>query len=185
MRTGELGQGGFLETCPAKPGPWFLLEVTRDRAPWAFTKGDTKKVIAALELLATLIGVKLWISESNENRVSRVAIRGYTDNLSNESLLRKFMTSKFPSTLVLMELAEELSFRHCELKLQWIRRDMNQLADYLTNEKFQAFDPRRRIALIGGEMKWRVLGAPEVRSHRETKPARFQKGTKRRRLDPW
>ena len=35
------------------------------------------------------------------------------------------MTAKFPSTLVLMELAEELSSRHCELKLQWIRRDTN------------------------------------------------------------
>ena len=51
----------------------------------------------------------------SENRVSRVAIRGYTDNQSNESLHRKFMTSKFPSTLVLMELAEELSVRLCEL----------------------------------------------------------------------
>ena len=97
------------------------------------------------------------------------------------------MTSKFPSTLVLMELAEEMSFRHCELKLQWIRRDINQLADDLTNEKFNAFDPGQRIALIGGGLKRRVLdkllkGADsffqEVRSHEETKPARFQKGTK-------
>ena len=57
------------------------------------------------------------------------------------------MTSKFPSTLVLMELAEELSYRHCELKLQWIRRDINQLADELTNEKFDSFDcPDRRRA---------------------------------------
>ena len=149
---------------------------------------------AALELLATLIGVKLWIPESSENRVLRVAIRGYTDNQSNESLLRKLMTSKFPSTLVLMELAEEQSFRHCELRLQWIRCDINQLAHDLTNENFDAFDPEQRIALIGRELKWRVLdqllkGADgffqEVRSHKETKPARFQKGTKRRRLDPW
>ena len=85
--------------------------------------------------------MKLWIPESSENRAWRVAIRGYTDNQSNESSLRKFMTSQFPSTLVLMELAEELSFRHCELKLQWIRRDINQLADDLTNQIFDAFDP--------------------------------------------
>ena len=44
------------------------------------------------------------------------------------------MTTKFPSTLVLMELAEELSARNCALQLQWIRRDLNQLADDLTNE---------------------------------------------------
>ena len=36
------------------------------------------------------------------------------------------MTTKFPSTLVLMELAEELSAKNCELQLQWIRRDLNQ-----------------------------------------------------------
>ena len=36
---------------------------TKGWAPWAFVKGDTKKVIAALELLATLIGVRLWVPE--------------------------------------------------------------------------------------------------------------------------
>ena len=70
----------------------------------------------------------------------RGAIKGYTDNQSNESLLKKFMTSKFPSTLILMELAEELTVKRCELKLHWLRRDENQLADDLTNEKFDSFD---------------------------------------------
>ena len=60
------------------------------------------------------------------------------------------MTTKFPSTLVLMELAEELSAKNCELQLQWIRRDLNQLADDLTNENFASFDPNFRIALKGG-----------------------------------
>ena len=62
------------------------------------------------------------------------------------------MTTKFPSTLVLMELAEELSAQKCELQLQWIRmRDLNQLADDLTNENF-------RIDLKGEALEWRVLG---------------------------
>ena len=56
-----------------------------------------------------------------------MAIRGYTDNKSNEALLKKAM----------METAEELSHRNCELQLQWIRRDINQLADDLTNEEFK------------------------------------------------
>ena len=55
-----------------------------------------------------LVGVRLWVPEGNAKKTSRVAIRGYTDNQSNEALLRKAMTTKFPSTLVLMELAEEL-----------------------------------------------------------------------------
>ena len=83
--------------------------------------------------------------EGQSKQTSRVAIKGYTDNQSTETLLKKFMTSKFPSTLILMELAEELTAKRCELKLQWLRRDGNQLADDLTNEKFDAFDMKFRI----------------------------------------
>ncbi|OLP77769.1 Aldehyde dehydrogenase [Symbiodinium microadriaticum] len=139
-------------------GPWFSLEVVDSWAPWAFAKGDPGKVIAALELLATLVAVRLWVPDGDAKKTSRVAIRGYTDNQSNESLLRKAMTTKFPSTLVLMELAEELSAKNCELQLQWIRRDLNQLADDLTNENFASFDPNFRIALKGEALEWRVLG---------------------------
>ena len=57
------------------------------------------------------------------------------------------MTSKFPSTLILMELAEEIAAKRCELRLRWLRRDDNQFADDLTNEKFDAFDMKFRIQL--------------------------------------
>ena len=78
-------------------------------------------------------------------------------NQSNESLLKKFMTSKFPSTLILMELAEELAAKRCELKLHWLRRDENQLADDLANEKFDSLDKEFRIPLKGEDMQWRIL----------------------------
>ena len=93
--------GGFLELVDGCQGPWFSLEVVDSWAPWAFAKGDPGKVIAALELLATLVGVRLWVPDGDAKKTSRVAIRGYTDNQSNESLLRKAMTTKFPSTLIL------------------------------------------------------------------------------------
>ena len=125
--------------------------------PWAFAKGDPGKVIAALELLATLVGVRLWVPEGNAKKTSRVAIRGYTDNQSNEALLRKAMTTKLPSTLILMELAEELSAKNCELQLQWIRRDLNQLADDLTNENFHPLAPARsRTTAVGAQRQWQA-----------------------------
>ncbi|CAE7312401.1 abhd17c, partial [Symbiodinium microadriaticum] len=111
---GKAWIGGFLELVPGQ-GPWFSLEVQQSWAPWAFAKGDPNKVIAALELLATLVAVKLWVPEGPAKKTTRVAIRGYTDNKSNEALLKKAMTTKFPSTLVLMETAEELSAKNCEL----------------------------------------------------------------------
>ncbi|CAE7198876.1 unnamed protein product, partial [Symbiodinium natans] len=162
-------------------------------APWAFAKKDPNKVIAALELLATL--VKLWVPCSEERKSSREAIRGYTDNKSNEAVLRKLMTTKFPSILVLMELAEELAAKNCELQLQWIRRDLNQLADDLTNENFASFDPKFRIELSGEKLDWRVLdkllvhaksyyeGLGLSKRAKGSKPGRFAKRT--RKLDPW
>ena len=94
-------------------GPWFSLEVRRG------PPGPSLKAIRArsspLELLA-LVGVRLWVPDGNAKKTSRVAIRGYTDNQSNEALLRKAMTTKFPSTLILMELAEEQSAKNCELR---------------------------------------------------------------------
>ena len=169
------------------------------RALLLVLKGDTKKVIAALELLATLIGVRLWVPDGKTKQTTRVAIKGYTDNQSNESLLKKFMTSKFPSTLILMELAEELTFKRCELKLNWLRRDENQLADDLANEKFDSFDSEFRIPLKGADMQWRILdklvlsaeGFYEELNARKAegraKPHRFRKlaNSRKRKLAPW
>ncbi|CAE7384788.1 unnamed protein product [Symbiodinium microadriaticum] len=89
---GKAWIGGFLELVPGCQGPWFSLEVQQSWAPWAFAKGDPNKVIAALELLATLVAVKLWVPEGPAKKTTRVAIRGYTDNKSNEALLKKAMT---------------------------------------------------------------------------------------------
>ena len=192
---GRAWVGGFLELVDGCQGPWFSLEVVESWAPWAFAKGDPGKTIAALELLATLIGIRLWVPDGDAKKTSRVAIRGYTDNQSNESLLKKAMTTKFPSTLVLMELAEELSAKNCELQLQWIRRDLNQLADDLTNENFANFDPNFRIDLKGETLEWRVLGRllryttsyfeelGEAKRTKKVHATRFAKRT--RKLGPW
>ena len=104
------------------------------------------------------------------------------------------MTTKFPSTLVLMELAEELSAKNCELQLQWIRRDLNQLADDLTNENFASFEPNFRIDLKEA-LEWRVLGRllghatsyfEELGKATRTKKVHATRFAKRtRKLGPW
>ena len=43
-------------------------------------EGDTNKVIAALELLASLRSVRLWVPDGKTKETTRVAIKGYTDN---------------------------------------------------------------------------------------------------------
>ena len=46
-------------------------------------------------------------------------------------------------------LTEELASKNSQLELSWLRRDHNQLADDLTNEKFDMFDSALRIPLKG------------------------------------
>ena len=160
----------------------------RSWAPWAFAKGDPKKVNSCARVTGDP-------SLGPGGRGQEDLARGYTDNKSNESLLKKAMTTKYPSMLVLMETAEELSHRNCELQLQWIRRDLNQLADDLTNEEFKSFDQGLRIALKGSELRWRILDRLLVHSdsfyrelgvRKREAPARVPRfGRKVRRLNPY
>ena len=69
-----------------------------------------------------MIGVKLFVRESDSRQATRMAIRGYTDNQSSEALIKRSMTTKFPSCLIFMEMAEELSATRCDMQLTWIRR---------------------------------------------------------------
>ena len=81
------------------------------------------------------------------------------------------------------------------LQLQWIRKDLNQLADDLTNEEFHFFDPGLRILLKGEEFSWRALDRPLVPSDSFYKelgvqkcqtPAKVSKFTRKvRKLNPW
>ena len=66
------------------------------------------------------------------------------------------MTTKYPMTLLVMEVSETLRAKRCELHLEWIRRDKNQLDD-LTNGQFQHFDSRQRVRWDGATCRWIVL----------------------------
>ena len=149
--------GGYLGVSEESRGcPWFSLEVKEDLAPWLkCKKGSPKRVIAALELLATIVAVKLWAPAYKGRMVAKVP--AMTDNLSNEYAVKKSMTSKYPGTVLLMELAEELRAQDLGLALKWVRRSGNQWADDLTNEEFGKFDPSLRVQLDPLKISWRVL----------------------------
>ena len=66
------------------------------------------------------------------------------------------MSTKFPLTVLVMELSESLRLGNCYLALDWLRRDMNQLADDLSNMKFENFDLSRRVRWIPQEQRWHV-----------------------------
>ena len=93
-----------------------------------------------------------------------------------------------------MELTEELARKNSQLELSWLSRDHNQLADDLTNEKFDMFDSSFRIPLKGEELEWKVLDKllrhsdsfyKEVKTRKASATTRLPASKRARRLQPW
>ncbi|CAE8609473.1 unnamed protein product [Polarella glacialis] len=185
---------------PASGARWFYLEVESSWAPWAFAKAsDPGRVIAALELLGTILCVKLFSDRWGECFAGGCTVTGSADNRGNSFVTMKLMSTKWPLTVLLMELSETLRAREAELRLDWVRREFNTEADAITNQEFAAFDPLLRIQVEGAAIPWLVLPAFMEASQRlydeivcERAGAtgngpRRRRGatTKLRTMDPW
>lgn len=116
---------------------------------------NPKRVIAALELLATLIALKLWLRGAGDSAV--VHAEAFTDNRGNAFILRKDLSTKYPVTLLVIEVAETLRRLDAYASLTWVRRDGNELADALTNEDYSAFDVQRREIVDEKSLQWFVM----------------------------
>ena len=149
--------GGYKQDRDGKILSWFSEEVTADWANWLTLRKDPKRLIASLELLATLVATKLWMPENTRGTNAKCWIRGKTDNLGNSYAVAKWMSTKFPLTVLVMELSESLRLCNCYLNLDWLRRDDNQLADDLSNMKFDNFNLEQRVRWFPFEQKWHVL----------------------------
>ena len=120
-------------------------------------KKDPKRVIATLELLASLVAVKLWMPRDRKHVYAEGWLRGNTDNLANTYAVSKWMSTKFPLTIFVMELSGSLREGKCYLQLDWVPRDSNQMADDLTNLKFDSFESQQRVRWDPRKQRWCVL----------------------------
>eukprot|EP00435_Cladocopium_sp_Y103_P048779 s1206_g14.t1 len=123
--------------------------------------GSPKRVIAALELLATLVAVKLWGRGASGNIKGKM--RAYTDNKGNSFALCKGMSTKFPLTILLIELAEELRQQDRRMDLEWVKRDENVEADDLSNGRWEDFDLANRVDFRGDCKDWIILDKVQAR----------------------
>lgn len=149
--------GGWLEISEDKKcRPWFSMKVDEVLAPWLKCRGQNpKRVIAALELLATLMAMRLWCQKEGTN--ARVFAQAFTDNKGNDFVLKKGMSTKFPLTMLVMEASDMMRKKNFIACLSWVRRDDNQGADDLTNENFQDFNMELRENVKSEDVKWLVL----------------------------
>ena len=143
---------------------WFSVEVTRQNCPWLYVRGEPHRTIAASELLAVTLAVMVFGPESRWRcKHGRLVLSGFTDNSSNAHLIDKYLSVKFPVSMVLMELSRQLSDMQSELQLHWIPREQNEQSDDLSKGKFDAFDPTKRIMVELEALPFKVI--PRLMEH--------------------
>ena len=151
--------------CSTKEARWFYIELTREEAPWVFSKeNDPGRVIAALELLGTLLSIILFDIKATSLLQGGCSVTGLTDNQGNGYAVAKGMSTKFPLAPLLIELSEQLRARSLDLRLNWVRRDSNTEADAITNQDFSLFSPELRIEFSFSKIEWLVLDKVMVAS---------------------
>ena len=131
-------------------GRWFSLRLGPEQAPFFFKpSGESQWASAPAELLATLALI-IWL-ETQDGK-SWASLAG-TDNQSNEALMVKASTTRWPLVLVNMQLSEKLMAAGVKLVLRWRPRDQNVLAGELTNENFEHVAADKRVPLTLEDLK--------------------------------
>eukprot|EP00913_Durusdinium_trenchii_P017183 g16158.t1 len=152
--------GGWetFETNDTSRARWFHMKLTRQNAPFLYMKGEPFRTISTSELLAVTVAIMVFGPGGRwRSGAGRVSVTGLTDNMSNAFLLDKFLTTRFPASLMLMELAAQLDLYKLDLGLAWIPREQNEAADDLSKEKFDQFDARHRVAVNMEELEFLIL----------------------------
>ena len=159
------GTGGWIPVadCTGKLDPWlsswFSLEITKDEFPWIFERRDRQSlVISTREALAILVSLELRFGDYSDTEDKRVLIvPSVTDNRGNGAALNKLMSTHFPSSAVLMELASFMKARNLRTFLEWAPREYNREADQLANDIMDAFDPEKRLRVSASTLTWNIL----------------------------
>ena len=135
---------------------WFSLEILEDDWPWIFKKGG--KPSPTLEALAVLMALKLFHgSQSARHRTQILVCPTWTDNRGNAAALNRLMTTKFPASAVVMELAAFMKKELIKAQVEWSPRSGNIEADAIANGVHEGFDPRLRLDIDPSSLSWEIL----------------------------
>ena len=164
---GELVTVGGYETFDGKgwcidhkKARWFLLKLDRTNAPWAFSKGEPFRAIAALEMLGSLLGIMLLLDGDNDDACSyggTMSVGGYTDNIGNRFVLARLLTTKWPLVAFLSEIAAQLEHRKILFEMSWVPREQNAEADAITNGDVGWLSPGMRVATDMKTLPFQIL----------------------------
>ena len=138
---------------------WFSLEITRDEWPWMFEKSSKPAlIISPREALAVVVALKVYYGETPRSDCSSIRIvPTTTENRGNGAALNKLMTTKYPASAVLMELAAYSKKMGLKTSVEWSPREANREADVLANGELSQFTPELRIPVDSRRLQWTVL----------------------------
>ena len=156
----EVAIGGWetYESTDPKAARWFHVVLNRRNAASLFVKGEPFRTIASAELLGVTVAILVFGPGGKwRDGAGRVGITGFTDNLSNAYLLDRFLTARFPLSLVLMELAKQLEDFRLDLDLCWVPREQNEEADDLSKGRYDRFTPANRIEVEMENIPFKIL----------------------------
>ena len=124
-----------------------------------FEKGGRPSlIISTLEALAVLVALKVFYPEDARGCRRKVLVMPtWTDNRGNGAALNKLMTTRYPATAVLMELAAHMKARALKVQVNWTPRSGNQEADALANGNTESFSPALRVEVVPSELRWHIL----------------------------
>jgi hypothetical protein len=145
---------------PQKEAKWFLLELTRSSAPWAFAKGEPFRTIASLELLGSLLGIMLLLDPGDGQEgmhLGRLSVGALTDNSGNRFAVARMLTTKWPLVAFLAELSAQLEKKDLLFEMSWVPREQNAEADAITNGDVQWLCPAKRVATEMNSLPFLIL----------------------------
>ncbi|CAK9111382.1 unnamed protein product [Durusdinium trenchii] len=115
-------------------------------------------------------------------------LSAFTDNKGNSFIVKKELSTKFPITLLVIELAETLRSKDSFTILAWVPRERNTLADALTNLDFEAFDLGLRESVCEDGLRRLVMDDlmesskvlfDEIKAHKQNKKSGVKTGSKK------
>ena len=119
MESGRVVLGGWRmpPTGDPKEASWYSCELCPGEIPWAYEKGEPSRAVAAFELLASLLSVMVLLHAEVRGSMG-ITLAGGTDNQGNVFLLDKWMTTRWPLALVLIEIGYQLRTLSALLRLE-------------------------------------------------------------------
>ena len=141
---------------------WFSFEVLEQDAPWLFYKGlDVQKMSTSAELLATYAALHAFdhVKKGADQRPprGRAMVAAGTDNLANEQLSRKRLSTKLPLGLMLLQQCIKCWDNGLWVDIRWRPRNENVEADNLTNDRFDGFSFSHSVQISYQDLDTRIL----------------------------